>query len=119
VQRYPVVLYGSRRVVLLATAMGALLLAPAISEARPRCKFGQIFRPSLGICQSKMAKAAQPYISTRVRSAPVALKPSSPQGGTATIVEPDNASELLSTIPMLEPKAQGSLNPLPRWKSGL
>ena len=27
----------------------------------------------------------------------MALKPSSPQGGTATIVEPDNASELLST----------------------
>jgi hypothetical protein len=114
------VLYGFRSVVLLATAMGALLVAPAISEARPRCKFGQIFRPSLGICQSKMAKAAQPYISKRVRSAPAAPKTTSPQGSTATTVEQrDNASELLSTIPMLEPEAQGSLNPLPRWKSGL
>ena len=50
-------LYGSRHVVLLATAMGALLLAPAISESRPRCKFGQIFRQILGICQSKMAES--------------------------------------------------------------
>jgi hypothetical protein len=29
------------------------------------------------------------------------------------------SSEPLSTIPLPEPKGQGSLNPLPRWKTSL
>ena len=43
------------------------------------------------------------------------------RGRAARLKEPKarNHSEPLSSIPLLEPKAQGSLNPLPRWKSGL
>jgi hypothetical protein len=103
--------------VLLAMGGALVMLAPLLAEARPRCKFGQIYRPSLRICQSKMTKRAQPYLK-RTTTAPTAPKRPSSETSNATGAEPDEALEPLSTIPMLEPKAEGSLNPLPRWRAG-
>ena len=46
-----------RRCFVLASAsILHLLVLAASGEARARCKFGQIYRPSLGICQSKDGK---------------------------------------------------------------
>ena len=97
-----------------------LLVLAANGEARVPCKFGQIYRPSLGICQSKMARSAQPYLNRTTRFAPaVRRRTRAAEQPRLKGPEAHNDSEALSTIPLLEPKAQGSLNPLPRWKSGL
>ena len=110
-----------RRCFVLASAsILDLLVLAASGEARARCKFGQIYRPSLGICQSKMARSAQPYLKRATRFAPaVRRRTRAAEQPRLKGPEAHNDSEPLSTIPMLEPKAQGSLNPLPRWKSGL
>jgi hypothetical protein len=110
-----------RRCLVLASAtILNLLVLAATGEARARCKFGQIYRPSLGICQSKMARGAQPYLKRATRVSP-AVRGRTRAAEQPRLKEPKarNHSEPLSSIPMLEPKAQGSLNPLPRWKSGL
>ena len=105
-----------RRIRLGATVVPIVLLMCSPLEARPRCQSGQVYRPSMGICQSKRAKDAQRYIrkgvvpkATGSVAAPPAAKEASPVLGP----------EPLSTIPMVEPKSRGSLNPLPPWKSGL
>jgi hypothetical protein len=107
-----------RWLALAAAASSALVLASA-SEARARCKYGQIYRPSLGVCQSKSARGAQPYLKKAARLTPAVRRAPATEPPRQEQSDSRNNSEPLSTMPILEPKAQGSLNPLPRWKSGL
>lgn len=105
--------------VLLAIAMGGLLLPASAAEARARCKFGQIYRPSLRVCQAKSSKSAQPYIKTAKRKQTAAPKVVIRERIIVREVVREKEPEPVSTIPLREPKAQGSLNPLPRWKPDL
>ena len=106
--------------VLFAMAMGGLLimLAPA-AEGRSRCKFGQIYRPSLGVCQAKSSQSAQPYVKRSTRKQTAAPKVVVRERVIVKEVVREQDPEPMSAIPLREPKAQGSLNPLPRWKPDL
>jgi hypothetical protein len=134
-----------RRFGLGATVLSGLSLFCTPLEARPRCPVGQIYRPSLGICQSKLAKGAQPYVkrrtagrspqqtgsvrperrtppatpSPRISAAAAASAPPPPPAAAPVPAAAAPAPEPPSIIPFVEPKAQGSLNPLPQWKAGL
>jgi hypothetical protein len=105
-----------RRIGLGAAILPAALLLCSPLEARPRCPSGQIYRPSMGICQSKRAKDAQRY--ARKAAVPQATG-SIAAAPAAKEAPPAQPAEPLSNIPLLEPRSQGSLNPLPPWKSGV
>jgi hypothetical protein len=107
--------YTRRWAVLFAMAMGGLLLLASAAEARSRCKFGQIYRPSLRACQAKSSKSAQPYIKKQTAAPKVVVR----ERVIVKEVVREKDPEPVSTIPLREPKAQGSLNPLPRWKPDL
>jgi hypothetical protein len=97
-------------------AIAALALAyDAPAQARPRCELGQIYRPSMGICQSKTSASARPYVKKAV-AAPKAV--ARDRVIVREIVR-EKDPEPLSTIPLPVPAEQGSLNPLPRWNSRL
>src|SRR3954451_20382490 len=105
--------------VLFAMAMGGLLLLASAAEARSRCKFGQIYRPSLRVCQAKSSRSAKPYIKESTRKQAAAPKVVVRERVIVNEVVREKDPEPVSTIPLREPKAQGSLNPLPRWKPDL
>jgi len=99
---------------LLAVFLMAVLFLPPAAAARARCGHEQIYRPSLGICQSKSSKSARPYVK-RARTVVQIVR----ERVIVREVIREMSSEPLSTIPLPEPKGQGSLNPLPRWKTTL
>ena len=111
--------YTRRSAVLFAMAMGGLLLLASAAEARSRCKFGQIYRPSLGVCQAKSSRSAQPYVKRSTRKQTATPKVVVRERVIVKEVVREQDPEPMSTIPLREPKAQGSLNPLPRWKPDL
>ena len=80
----------------------------------PAVVMSKIDRPSLGICQSKSSKSARPYVK-RARTVVQIVR----ERVIVREVIREMSSEPLSTIPLPEPKGQGSLNPLPRWKTTL
>ena len=103
-----------RWAVLFAMAMGA-----SAAEGRSRCKFGQIYRPSLRVCQAKSSQSAQRYVKRSTRKQTAAPKVVVRERVIVKEVVREQDPEPMSTIPFREPKAQGSLNPLPRWKPDL
>jgi hypothetical protein len=105
----------SPRAVLTVPIVIAVALLASRAGARPRCEPGQIYRPSMGICQSKASRSARPYV-LKARAVP---KHSFRERVIIKEVVREKAPEPLSTIPLPEPTAQGSLNPLPRWRSKL
>ena len=67
------------------------------------------------LSKSKRAKDAQRYMRKGVVPKATGSVAAPPAREASPVLGP----EPLSTIPMLEPKSRGSLNPLPPWKSGL
>ena len=130
-------------VLALIAAVAFLVRAPA-ADAQSPCKPWEIYRPSLRMCEAMTDTSAQPTAPSKVvvrkrgstppsvqqlarergRTQPSMEKPARPKvavrdrakevGGKEVVRERD--PEPLSTIPLPEPKAQGSLNPLPRWR---
>jgi hypothetical protein len=106
----------------------------------------EIYRPSVRMCEAKTDNSAQPpalrgergstqasmekpapKVAVRQRGSrrPSVEKPARRkvvvrelvnEVGREKEVVPKRDPERMSTIPWPEPKAQGSLNPLPRWK---
>ena len=129
----------------LAAAVGILVLAPA-ADAQSPCMPWEIYRPSLRMCEAKADTSAQPAVHSKVvvrkrggtppslqeQARPAVVvrehsveKPARPkvalrervkEVGRQKEVVRERHSEPMSNIPLPEPKAQGSLNPLPGWK---
>src|SRR5829696_3704473 len=121
---------GGAAVLALIAAVGILVLAPA-ADAQSPCMPWEIYRPSLRMCEAMTDTSGQPAMPSKVgvrkrgRTPPSLEKPKRPkvalrervkEVGPEKEVVRERPLEPTSTIPLSEPKAQGSLNPLPGWK---
>src|SRR5215208_4933601 len=121
---------GGAAVLALIAAVGILVLAPA-ADAQSPCMPWEIYRPSLRMCEAMTDTSGQPAMPSKVgvrkrgRTPPSVEKPKRPkvalrervkEVGPEKEVVRERPLEPRSTIPLPEPKAQGSLNPLPGWK---
>jgi hypothetical protein len=80
-------------------------------KASPGCRPGEFYRPSKRECVSKAENA----ILWKSRRPPVpARKVSAASADHIASRKPDDVP---SPIPIVEPKADRSLNPLPQWKT--
>src|SRR5829696_8477569 len=121
---------GGAAVLALIAAVGILVLAPA-ADAQSPCMPWEIYRPSLRMCEAMTDTSGQPAMPSKVgvrkrgRTPPSLQEPTGPkvavrergkEVGPEKEVVRERPLEPTSTIPLPEPKAQGSLNPLPGWK---
>src|SRR5215204_3713197 len=121
---------GGAAVLALIAAVGILVLAPA-ADAQSPCMPWEIYRPSLRMCEAMTDTSGQPAMPSKVvvrergrrqhsvekpKRPKVALRERVKEVGPEKEVVRERPLEPTSTIPLPEPKAQGSLNPLPGWK---
>src|SRR5215211_1845770 len=118
---------GGAAVLALVAAVGILVLAPA-ADAQSPCMPWEIYRPSIRMCEAMTDTSGQPAVPSKVgvrkrgRTSPSLQEPAGPkvvvrervkEVGREKEVVRETPPEPTSTIPLPEPKAQGSLNPLP------